>query len=110
MIGLLLTVMNGYYGKKTYKMVHNIDNLDKDSLFRVNPSNNTRNSHLKLEKEFSKSSTRSNFLSNRIKNLWNGLPERDKAAEDLNTFKNLIDLELHVHKCSFYGEDMRDPP
>ena len=89
---------------QTYKIIHNIDNLDKDSFFRLNPSNNTRNSHLKLEKEFSKSSTRSNFLSNRIKNLWNGLPERVKAAEDLNTFKNLIDLELHVHKFSFYGE------
>ena len=89
---------------QTYKIIHNIDNLDKDSFFRLNPSNNTRNSHLKLEKEFSKSSTRSNFLSNRIKNLWNGLPERVKAAEDINTFKNLIDLELHVHKFSFYGE------
>ena len=54
---------------QTYKIVHNIDNLDKDSFFRLNPSNNTRNSHLKLEKEFSKSSIRSNFLANRVKNM-----------------------------------------
>ena len=54
---------------QTYKIVHNIDNLDKDSFFRLNPSNNTRSSHLKLEKELSKSSIRSNFLANRVKNM-----------------------------------------
>ena len=71
---------------QTYKIVHNIDNLDTDSFFRLTLSNDTRNSHLKLQKEFSKSSTRSNFLANRVKNLWNGLPERVKVTGDLNTF------------------------
>ena len=89
---------------QTYKIVHNIDNLDKDNFFKPNPSTTTRNSQLKLEKEFSKSSIRANFLSNRVKNSWNGLPEKIKTAENLNSFKNLIDEELFHLKYSYYGD------
>ena len=75
-----------------------------ESFFKPNPSTTTRNSHLKLEKEYAKSSIRANFLSNRIKNLWNGLPEKAKSADNLNSFKNLVDEELQHLKYSYYGE------
>ena len=78
---------------QTYKIVHNIDNLNRSDFFTFN-KNNTRKSNLKLNKEHAQCNTRKNFLSVRINNTWNALKEDTRAAENLLKFKIRIDSEL----------------
>ena len=78
---------------QTYKIVHNIDNLNRSDFFTFN-KNNTRKSNLKLNKEHAQCNTRKKFLSVRINNTWNALKEDTRAAENLLKFKIRIDSEL----------------
>ena len=78
---------------QTYKIIHSIDNLDKNDFFEFNTTN-TRNQDLKIYKHSSKTNTRLNFFSNRIINLWNSLSSPTKYAVNLNAFKLSIDHEL----------------
>ena len=75
-------------------MIHNIDNIDSNDFFTFYDNNLTRNSQLKLYKQFSKTSVRSNFLSNRVNNFWNSLTSTTKRSPNLLTFKKSIDFEL----------------
>ena len=78
---------------QTYKIIHNIDNLQCSEFFSFN-QNNTRNSNLKLNKEFAQCNSRKNFLSLRINNVWNSLKEKTKTADSILKFKICIDREL----------------
>ena len=85
---------------QAYKIIHDIDNLNKENFFKFNCSC-TRNSDLKLYKELTKSRSRSNFLPHRINDSWNSLSHNAKTAKDLTTFKILIDSELAHLKYEF---------
>ena len=76
-----------------YKIIYKHDKVD-NSFIEFNDNNSTRNNYLKLKKNFTKNSIRSNFLTNRITNTWNKLSIPCKEARDINNFKNLIDNEL----------------
>ena len=58
---------------QTYKILHNIDNVNGEDFFSLSKIQNTRNNELKLYKKFAKSIPRNNFLSFRVINLWNSL-------------------------------------
>ena len=88
---------------QTYKIVNELDNIDKNDFFRSSLSTNTRNAYHKLQKEHAKSSVRANFLPNRVKNMWNNLSERAKSADNINSFKNIIDNELKHLVFDYYG-------
>ena len=79
---------------QTFKIINDIDNVDKDSFFVFNTDSRTRNSENKLYKVFSKSKVRSNFFSERVVNYWNSLSNTARSAENLLNFKKLIDVEL----------------
>ena len=79
---------------QSYKIIHNIDNLCCSDFFTFN-NNSTRNSKLKLDKEFAKSKTRCNFLSLRVFDYWNSLTEETRLSKSILTFKINIDRELH---------------
>ena len=79
---------------QTYKIIHNIDNVDTDKLFKFQTSSNTRNSEFKLFKEFAKTKTRSNFLTYRINNILNSLSVQTRTAKNVNNFKTLVDIDL----------------
>ena len=85
---------------QSYKIIHEIDNLNKDNFFKFSTSC-TRNPDLKLYKEFTKTKLRSNFLPHRINEVWNSLSLSTKTAKDLNTFKTCIDSELAHLKFEF---------
>ena len=85
---------------QTYKIIHNIDNINAENFFKFSGSS-TRNSVLKLYKEFAKTNTRSNFLSYRVNDTWNSLSSSTKAAKDVLNFKILIDIELSHLKYVF---------
>ncbi len=48
---------------QTYKIIHNIDNIDSQNFFTMTNDNTRRNGELKLYKEFAKTNPRCNFLS-----------------------------------------------
>ena len=87
---------------QTYKIINNIENLNCSDFFNVRDSN-TRNSHLKLYKEFTKTLARTNFLPNRINTVWNSLSTNTKSSININQFKNRVDLELTSLHYDFYN-------
>ena len=76
-----------------YKIIYKHDKVN-NNFIEFSDMNSTRNNYLKLKKNFTKNSIRSNFLTNRITNTWNKLSIPCKEARDINNFKNLIDNEL----------------
>ena len=74
---------------QTFKIINDIDNVDKDSFFVFNTDSRTRNSENKLYKVFSKSRVRSNFFSERVVNYWNSLSNTARSAGDLLNSRNL---------------------
>ena len=70
---------------QTYTIVHGIDNLNPSHFYKFS----TRNTSLKLYKEFAKSTPRTNFLSLRINSTWNSLSHVARTARNTATPKNI---------------------
>ena len=85
---------------QTYKITKGADTTNS-SILEFSHITNTRDSLLKLKKNFCKTKIRSNFLTNRIVNQWNKLSSTTKQADTLNRFKNLIDDELKHLRFDF---------
>ena len=78
-----------------YKIVHNLADLDRDSLITMSSSAVTRNSYLKIYKPTSFSPARCKFLCIRSINAWNFLSEEVRAAQSISCFKRkLISYDL----------------
>ena len=88
---------------QTYKIITNIENVNCSDFFEIRESSNTRNSHLKLYKEFAKSLHRTNFSPNRINTVWNNLSTYTKSSINVQQFKNRVDLELSRLHYDFYN-------
>jgi len=73
-----------------YKIVHNLIDVDRNSLITINSTSVTRNSFLKLYKPLCVSSVRSHFLCVRCINVWNYLSEEIKASASISAFKNSL--------------------
>ena len=74
-----------------YKMTHNLyDPLTTSSLLTLNIST-TRSNQFKLIKPRVNSKPFQSFFTNRIINVWNGLPEVVVNAGSINLFKNHVD-------------------
>jgi hypothetical protein len=66
----------------------------------------TRGHQLRYVKELSNNSLRSNFFSNRIASIWNGLPTEVMSANSVNCFKMKIDNWYKSNNNSWYkGND-----
>ena len=76
-----------------YKICNNVyDPKTVKSLFEfVEPDNRTRGHCLKVKKRRTNTKKFQHFFTNRIVNVWNGLPEQCVCAKSLNVFKNFID-------------------
>ena len=79
---------------QTYKILHIVDNVNRDELFKLSDVKHTRGDDYKLYKQFARSEVRSNFLPLRVHNLWNSLSTNTKDAPNLLTFKSAVDREL----------------
>jgi len=89
---------------QTFKIFNQIDNVDINNFFVINPNDKTRNSVDKIFIQHSRTNTRKFCFSNRVAPLWNKLPKDVKLAPNLNKFKNLID-EQKVLKDIWYDFD-----
>ncbi|MCG8032216.1 MAG: hypothetical protein JAZ03_08575 [Candidatus Thiodiazotropha taylori] len=85
---------------QVYKILNNIDILDKDKLFTV-VQRATRGHSFKLYKRRSRLVSRANCFSNRVINAWNSLPETVVCAPSVNAFKNRLNNHWRGHPYKF---------
>ena len=60
---------------QVYKVLHNIDKVDKDKLFQMATYSATRGHSLKLFKRRNRLNVRANYFSQRVIDQWNAFPE-----------------------------------
>ena len=83
---------------EVFKVLHNkYDPLTTDTLFQLNTYSKTRSNGFKLYKPGVNSTKYRHFFTNRVIDLWNGLPESIVTAGSLNLFKNGIDRHFREH-------------
>ena len=86
---------------QTYKILHNIDIVDKDKLFTTAQYQATRGHPHKLFKRRSRLNLRANTFSNRVMNTWNNLSANVVNAPSVNAFKNRLNKHWHGHPSKF---------
>ena len=79
---------------ETYKLLTGKVNIEFDQFFELEYQDRTRGHSLKLKKKRVIHTSRLKFFSNRVVNLWNGLPNEVIQATSTNSFKNQLD-KLH---------------
>lgn len=75
----------------TYRVLHGLFGVDLSELFILNRDPRLRGHNYKLQKDF-KTRARQNFLCNRVFDIWNSLPYDVVNSNNVNTFKNKLDL------------------
>ena len=60
---------------RVYKILNDIDKVNKDKLFTMSHNIGTRGHRFKIYKNRYRLNVRGNYFSNRVINLWNELPE-----------------------------------
>ena len=86
---------------QTFKIFTNIDKINLSDFFNLSPICTTRNSTNKIFIQHSRTNQRKNVFSNRAAPLWNSLAPSVKAAPNLNTFKNLLELDPKFSKLKY---------
>ncbi|MEW8547072.1 MAG: reverse transcriptase family protein [Candidatus Thiodiazotropha sp.] len=86
---------------QVYKILHEIDKIDKEKLFTVARYTSTRGHSLKLYKYRSRLNVRANSFSNRVVEPWNSLPESIVQAPSLNCFKSRLNKWWSDHPYKF---------
>ena len=76
---------------QVFKIMKGIDKIDYKKFFEVSTSGRTRGHSLKLLKKRSNGELRRNFFSQRVVDVWNGLPQYVVDADSVNCFKNRLD-------------------
>ena len=89
---------------QTYKIVRDIDIVDKDKLFTIITDTRTRGHNLhkyKLFKRRSRLNIRKNVLSNKVDDTWNNLPDSVVEAPSVNSFKSRLNRHWTNHPSKF---------
>ena len=89
---------------EVYKILHDIDKVDKSRLFTLSSYTSTRGHSLKLFKRRSRLSIRTGMFSNRVVEVWNSLPETVVMAPSLNSFKNRLNKAWKNHPSKFCAQ------
>jgi len=77
---------------ETFKIVTGGEKVRMEDFFVCNKSNyNLRGHQFKMAVQRSRTNARSSFFSQRVANIWNGLPRTVVSASSVNNFKNLLD-------------------
>ena len=73
-----------------YKIFHGTDIVDKDKLFVMNTTLNTRGNCMNIFKKRVKTEFRRGMFSQRVVNTWNSLPNNVINSPSINCFKNRL--------------------
>ena len=87
--GDLIQYFKFYKGFNRIKWYHS--NIPMASLSSDGPARGIRGASHRVTKQVSKIEARDNFLSNRVVNDWNGLPNEIVSSKSVNQFKNRLD-------------------
>ena len=90
---------------QTYKIFNGIDNLDTNTFFQLSTNLRTRNSQDNIFIRHCRTNKRKYSFSNRVAPVWNKLPVTTKKANNLNTFKNLLDDVNFLREAKFVYDD-----
>ena len=72
-------------------MLKSKNRVDCNIFFQIQSSNRTRGHNCKIVKQRSHLDIRKYFLSQRVVNTWNSLPQTIVDADSVNLFKNRLD-------------------
>ena len=86
---------------EVYKIMNDIDQVDKDKLFEFPTYTATRGHQFKLAKKQHRLKVRSNSFSLRVIDSWNSLPETVVMAPSLNCFKSRLNTFWKNHPYKF---------
>ncbi|MES9881396.1 MAG: reverse transcriptase domain-containing protein [Sedimenticola sp.] len=86
---------------QTFKILQEIDLIDKEKIFTMSTYTRTRGHSRKIFKRRSRLISRANVFSNRIVNSWNNLPELVVMAPSLNAFKSRLNTHWKHHPSKF---------
>ena len=86
---------------QVYKILNDIDIVEKDKLFTRAQYTATRGHSFKLHKKRSRLNVRANTFSNRVVNTWNNLPDTVVNAPSVNSFKSRLNKHWHGHPSKF---------
>lgn len=86
---------------QVYKILNDIDIVDRDKLFKLATYSQTRGHPFKLYKERSRLNIRMNSFSNRVINTWNELPNNVVMAPSVNAFKGRLNQHWRGHPAKF---------
>ena len=86
---------------QVFKIMHDIDKVDKGKLFQMSEYNTTRGHSLKLFKKRSHLNVRANYFTQRVVDKWNSLPECVVTAPSLNAFKSRLNKLWKDHPFKF---------
>jgi hypothetical protein len=73
-----------------YKLIHELVNIDATKFFTLASNTQLRGNQFKLVKPRSVSVRDANFLSDRVVNIWNRLPDCTVTAESVYSFKRRL--------------------
>ena len=90
---------------QVYKIFQGIDNTEFCNFFHLTLIDETRNVTNKLLIKYSRTNIRKNCFSNRIAPYWNMLPVHVKQANNINTFKSLLDQTEQISSLKFYFDE-----
>lgn len=76
---------------EVYKLLTGLEDIDYKQFMQLNERENTRGHHLKLWKNRCRLNTRKYFFSQRVVDMWNGLPEDVVSAKSVSSFKKRLD-------------------
>ena len=86
---------------QVYKILNDIDKMNKDKLFTLSAYGATRGHPKKIFKERPRLNIRANSFSNRVVNTWNNLPEHVVMAPSVNAFKSRLNTHWKGHPHKF---------
>ena len=84
-----------------YKILNNIDLVNKDKLFKMATYQATRGHPLKLFKRRCRVNVRANSFSMRVIDTWNSLLPNVVLAPSVDSFKSRLNKYWHGHPLKF---------
>ncbi len=86
---------------QVYKIMHDIDHVDKNKLFSPATYMQTRGNSYKLFKKRARLSSKLHTFSHRVVEVWNGFPDSIVTAPSINTFKSRLNRFWHNYPSKF---------
>ena len=86
---------------QVYKILHNIDKIDKDRLFQMATYSTTRGHSLKVFKRRTRLNVRASYFSQRMTDQWNAFSENIVTGPALNASKSRLNKFWKDHSLKF---------